>query len=416
MRIGYVCCDRGVPIFGSKGASVHVRELCRALEEAGHEVLIVSPRIGGRRPDRFAPAVVELALEPEDEAACRFLAEDHAGGPAVAREIRSLVYSASLRFRLESLLRDFGADAVYERYALLSTAGASAARALRVPHVLEVNAPLTQEQAAHRGLAFAQTAGELERAVLRGAEHVVAVSGGVAAWLAAQGVDAARISLLPNGVDPSRFEVGAGERAATRARLGLGEAPVIGFLGTLKPWHDVAALIHATALLVRAGLRLRLVVIGDGPERPRLEALARAERLEALTTFVGAVEHDEVPRYLSALDVAAVTYDDTPGFYFSPLKLFEYLAAARPVVAASAGDIGHCIRHGETGLLYAPGNIRALADALLALIVDPDRAARLAQAGREHVRTHHTWAGNAKAVVALAQARAHARAVEAAWA
>jgi glycosyltransferase involved in cell wall biosynthesis len=416
MRIAYVCCDRGVPIFGTKGASVHVRELCRALDEAGHEVLIVSPRTGGRRPLDFGPTVAEVTLEPEDDAVCSFLADDRAVGPTAAREVRALVYSAGLRFRLTSLLRDFGAEVVYERYALLATAGASAARTLRVPHILEVNAPLSQEQAEHRGLAFGHAARELEGATLRGADRVIAVSRAVAGWAAASGVEPARLSVRSNGVDPARFAVGTAERAVMRAQLGVGGAPVIGFLGTLKPWHDVASLIRATAVLVAAGLRVRLVLIGDGPERPRLEGLVRAAGLEPLTTFVGAVAYDDVPRYLSALDVAAVTYEASPGFYFSPLKLFEYLAAEKPVVAAAIGDIEHCIRHGATGLMYAPGDVRALADALLALITDPERASRLAQAGREHVRIHHTWAGNADTVVALAEAAAQDRTREAAWA
>ena len=416
MRIAYVCCDRGVPIFGTKGASVHVRELCSALDAAGHEVLIVAPRTGGRRPDGFRPTLAELTLEPEDEAACSFLADDDAAGPTAAREVRSLVYSAGLRFRLTSLLRDFGADVVYERYALFATAGASAARALGVPHILEVNAPLSQEHAAHRGLAFTHAAREVERAILCGADRVLAVSGGVAAWAETRGVAPARLSVVSNGVDPARFDVRASERAAMRERLGVDDAPVIGFLGTLKPWHDVDSLIRATAMLVRAGLRTRLLVIGDGPERPRLEALARAERVNALTTFVGKVPHDDTPRYLSTLDVAAVTYGHDPGFYFSPLKLFEYLAAARPVVAAAAGDIEHCISHGVTGLLYPPGDIRALADTLLTLVSNPQQATRLAHAGRDHVRAHHTWAGNADRVVAVARAAACDHVQEAVWA
>jgi glycosyltransferase involved in cell wall biosynthesis len=356
--------------------------------------------------------VAELALEPEDEAACSFLADDAAAGPDAAREVRALLYSAGLRFRLASLLRDFGADFVYERYALLATAGSSAARALRIPHVLEVNAPLSDEQAAHRGLAFCHATRQVERATLRGADRVIAVSHGVADWAAKCGVEPMRLSVLSNGVDPARFSVSAAQRAAMRASLGVDGAPVIGFLGTLKPWHDLASLIRATAMLVRAGLRARLLVIGDGPERPRLEALARAENLDALTTFVGAVPHDDVPRYLSALDVAAVTYGTGQGYYFSPLKLFEYLAAARPVVAAAAGDIEHCIRDGVTGLLYPPGDVRVLADALLAVITEPARGRRLAQAGRDPVRAHHTWAANGERVVALAREQVQ----EAAWA
>lgn len=416
MRIAYVCSDFGVPVFGSKGASIHVQELCRALDGLGHEVLIVSPRAGAQRPRDFEPEVLELAVEADDHAAYSLLAADPSAGAAVAREVRALVYAASLRSRLTAVLREFGADVVYERYALLATAGGAAARELGIPHLLEVNSPLSVEQAAHRGLAFAETARGLERALLCRAERVVAVSRALRGWLGEVGVDPARVTILSNGVDPDRFAVGVVARAATRARLGLEDEPVVGFLGTLKPWHDVESLVRAAGFLSRAGMRLHLLVVGDGPDRHRLEALACAEGIGGSTSFVGAVPHDEVPRYLAAFDAAVASYDARPGFYFSPLKLFEYLAAGRPVVAADVGDIGHCIRSGRTGLLYPPGNVRALAEALLELLLDPPRAAALGAAGREHVRAHHTWAANAEAIVDLARAASAERVGVPAWA
>jgi glycosyltransferase involved in cell wall biosynthesis len=100
--------------------------------------------------------------------------------------------------------------------------------------------------------------------------------------------------------------------------------------------------------------------------------------------------------------VAVVPYSAADDFYFSPLKLVEYLAAGRPVVAAAVGEIGHCIRPRETGLLYPPGNERALAVALAELLDDPGGAARLGLSGQEHVRGFHTWEQNAHAVTELA--------------
>jgi glycosyltransferase involved in cell wall biosynthesis len=372
-------------------------------------VLVVSPHAGGRRPDGFSPDVIEIPVDSEDELPCSLLAADPAGGKAAAREVRAMVYAASLRRILPGILGEFRAEAVYERYALLATAGASAARALDVPHLLEVNAPLSEEQVLHRGLAFAQVARGLECAVLRRADRVVAVSSGVRDWLARTGVARERIAVFPNAVDAERFAIPPCERAAARVRLGLGLSPVVGFLGTLKPWHDVASLVRAVGLLSRTGLQIRLLVVGDGPERPALEQLVRVEGVEAATVFAGAVPHEDVPRYLAALDAAVVPYAALPGFYFSPLKLFEYLAAAVPVVAADVGDIGHCIRPGKSGLLYPPGNVRALAEALLALLLDPARATRLAAGGRAHVCAHHTWSQNAAAVVALAEQAAAER-------
>jgi glycosyltransferase involved in cell wall biosynthesis len=178
--------------------------------------------------------------------------------------------------------------------------------------------------------------------------------------------------------------------------------PVVAFAGTLKPWHDPTILVRAVGLLRERGVATRLLVVGDGPQRPAVEDLAREQGLSAALTLTGAVAHDEVPAYLGAADVAAVTYHPETGRYFSPLKLFEYLAAGLPVVAAKLGEIPHCVRAGETGLLYPPGDAQALADALAALLADRELAAALGRAGRAHVLRHHTWAANARALVELA--------------
>lgn len=393
MRIAYVCGDLGIPIFGTKGAAVHVRELCRALARLGNELLILTPRAGGEAPAGFDIPVHEIPAEAD-------------GAPG-AQDVRALAYASALRREALAVLAEFRPDVLYERYSLCGTAGTSLAAELRVPLLLEVNAPLSDEHAAHRGLTDAETAQSLERAIVRSADRVVAVSPWLARWLIGLGVPSGRITVLPNGVDPARFEGAAGAGEAVRARFGLDSRPVVGFLGTLRPWHDVATLVRALARLRRDGPAAVLLVVGEGPEWPQLEALARAEGVDV--AFAGAVPHEDVPSYLAAVDVAVAPYASADGFYFSPLKLVEYLAAARPVVAADAGELGHCVRPGETGLLYPPGDTEALADAIRELLADPARAATFGRAGREHVREEHTWERNARAVTALARIEVEAR-------
>jgi glycosyltransferase involved in cell wall biosynthesis len=402
VRIAYVCTDFGVPVFGTKGASVHVRELARALGALGHEVVLLTPRPGGTPPPGFAPHVAHLELEPPDAALYEALLRDPGAGVPVARELRALLYGSTFRPRALELLRRFRPDVVYERHSLLSQAGAALADALDVPLVVEVNAPLADEQAEHRGLAFAETARGIEREVLTGAAHVVAVSSALRAWLTELGVDPGRIVVLPNGVDAERFTPAPGDRDSVRARLGANGEPLIGFVGSLKPWHDVGGLVDAVAALRRRGRRLKLVVVGDGPQREALERRARRARIDA--TFTGSLEHEEVPAQLAALDVAVAPYSASDGFYFSPLKLVEYLAAGVPVVAADVGDLRHCVRSGETGWPYPPGDVGALADALDSALADRSHAQAIALAGRRHVREEHSWRANAERVVALASA------------
>jgi glycosyltransferase involved in cell wall biosynthesis len=376
VRIAYVSGDLGVPVFGRKGASVHVRELTRALRALGHEVLVLTPRADGERPQGFDVPVVEFAPDPGD------------------REAQRRRHADELCERALPLLQEVAPDAIYERSSLFGTAGLQLARALGVPHLLEVNAPLADEHARYRGRDGAEEARRIERDLVRATDRVIAVSRGVARWLWHVGVDPERIMVLPNGVDADRFRPADG--AAVRAALGL-DGHVVGFVGTLKPWHDVATLIAAVAALPA---RPQLLLVGDGPERARLAEQARAAGVQAVLT--GAIDHDDVPAHLAAVDVAVAPYAPDDGFYFSPLKLVEYLAAARPVAAADVGDIRHCVRPGETGYLYPPGDAPALAAAIDELLADREAAGRLGAAGREHVRAEHTWTATARTVVELA--------------
>jgi glycosyltransferase involved in cell wall biosynthesis len=402
MRIAYLCSDPGVPIHEIKGASVHARELTRALQSLGHEVTVLAIGRGDPTPPGYHVPVVQLEPEPRDETLLALLAEDPAGGTMVAGDVRAMLAATSLHHRALPVLRDFGPDLLYERLAFFGTAGVTVANELGVPHILEVNAPLSEEQAQYRSLAFRETARQLESMVVHAADHVVAVSSLLGQRLVAAGVPPERVSVLSNGVDADRFEYRRAERDAVRVELGLEDVPVVGFLGSLKPWHDVSTLIWAVVLARTRGLDVHLLIVGDGPERERLADLARREGLAGVTRFTGAVPHAAVAAYVSAFDVAVIPYGPAPSFGFSPLKLFECLAAERPVVAAQVGDVGHCIRDGETGLLYPPGDAQALADAIVSLLTDPERAGDMARAGCEHVHDNHTWEGNARVVVELA--------------
>jgi glycosyltransferase involved in cell wall biosynthesis len=390
MRIAYLCTDLGVPVYGNKGASIHVRELSRAVQALGHEVLIVCGRLGGPPPAGFDVPLLEI---PEIQ--LRAPAE---------RAVRAAAYASSLPARALPRLREFAPDVLYERYSLNGTAGLTLAHELEIPHILEVNAPLVEEEQAHRGLTYADSARTLEREILRRADRIAAVSRELQRWLVDLGVEESRISVVPNAVDPERFAVAPEARAVVRRRLGANGTPIVAFVGTLRPWHDPAILVRALGLLRARGDEARLLIVGDGPERRRVEQLASEERVSSLLTFTGSVPHDEVPEYLAAADVAVASYHPDTGRYFSPLKLFEYQAAGLPVVAAELGEIPHCVRGGETGFLYPPGDAEALADALATLIEDRERGAELGRRGREHVVRHHTWEANARAVAELAGA------------
>ncbi|MFQ5528988.1 MAG: glycosyltransferase family 4 protein [Gemmatimonadota bacterium] len=385
MRIAYVCADRGVPIFGTKGCSVHVQESVRALVEAGAEITVFAARRGGEAPaDLRDTRVVELRRRPATDGR--------------AKEREALAANSSLMALLE---RHGPFDAVYERYSLWSHAGMDHAWFYRIPGLLEVNAPLIEEQRTYRGLHDKQTAEWVARCAFGRATDVICVSREVAEHVESFGRRPGHVHVIPNGVDTNRFRPGI--TPAIPARTG---DFTVGFVGTLKPWHGLPDLIEAFARFRGHAPASRLLIVGDGPEYERLEARITQRGLIGSVVLTGAVPHDSVPALLASMDVAVAPYPVLAQSYFSPLKLYEYMASALPVVSSRSGQAADVIRDRENGLLYEPGDVAALSDALLVIHGTPGLAVRLGRAARECVLYDRTWSSVAQEVLALIDARA----------
>src|SRR5262249_9905058 len=294
-------------------------------------------------------------------------------------------------------------DLVYERYSLWSFAAMEYARDSGTPGFLEVNAPLIFEQAEHRTLVDRLAAERVAERVFGAATALLAVSTEVAAYLEKYPGTRRRIHVVPNGVDPNRFP----KRLAPYCPGPPGSFTV-GFVGTLKPWHGLSTLVEAFAMLRRDASNARLLVVGDGPERSRLEANLAQRGLQESAVFTGAVAPHVVPGLLASMDVAVAPYPELANFYFSPLKVYEYMAAGLPIVASRVGQLGELLRHEETGLLCPPGDAPALAAALERLRSDGDLRKRLGSASRATAFQKHTWAAVARRIISLAQLEAAA--------
>ncbi|MBI1796797.1 MAG: glycosyltransferase [Candidatus Eisenbacteria bacterium] len=202
------------------------------------------------------------------------------------------------------------------------------------------------------------------------ATHVTAVSRAVARSAEALGVAPERITVIPNGVDASRY--------APREAAPNGQVPVIGSVGCLAPRKDYATLIDALAQLDRSGRRFRALLVGDGPERAALEARARERGLGDRITFAG--ERRDVADLLSTMDVFVLSSREEG----IANALLEAMAAGRAVVATAVGGTPEVMAGGETGWLVPPGSPERLAEAIDQAL-DPGEAARRGQAARRAV-------------------------------
>jgi glycosyltransferase involved in cell wall biosynthesis len=299
--------------------------------------------------------------------------------------------------QLPSVLKRFGPfDFVYERYSLWSHAGMDYAQAESIPGLLEVNAPLIEEQSRHRVLVDRAAAELVAFRAFTGASHLLAVSSEVAGYLT-QFAPARRVHVVPNAIDPDRF---AGELIPSRpAPPGIF---TVGFVGSLKRWHGLDILVKAFALLCAKTGGNRLLIVGEGPEGSRLEAMVREQGVAEFTELAGRVDPQEIPALLASMDVGVAPYPPMDRFYFSPLKVYEYMAAGITPVASRLGQLDGLIEHGANGMLCAAGDSSSLASTLVHLRLEPQLRRTLGQAAREKVLRDHTWDRVADRILTIA--------------
>jgi len=208
----------------------------------------------------------------------------------------------------------------------------------------------------------------------------------------------ARVIELEWGADTERFFPGATGRVPFTKEPGTILAV---FSGAFRAWHGATQLVDAVKLLHERGLdAFRAVFLGDGPERPAAMAAAAGD---PRFVFAGAISHDDVPAALAAADIGVAPFDIARhpplalGFYWSPLKVFEYMASGLPVVAPALPRLGALVADGVEGRLYEPATPDSLAGAL-ATLADPARRAQLGTAARARAVRDYSWDAHCRAL------------------
>ena len=407
MRILYLCTDPGIDLMSQGGGSIHIRAFVSALRHLNHEVTVTchaasnestDARNGSRDLLPLRLGKWNRALASSIRGANRLAGSRGRYHPDLVRGLHNLT-----AFRLAARhVRAHRPNFIYERNSLWGVTGLWLARKYSLPLVLEVNAPLAYEQKQYRGLTFSSLAEWTERMIWCGADLIVVVSESLRRHLQEAGVRPERIRVLPNAVDANLFHNRL-DGEPVRKRFHLGSRFVVGFLGTFKQWHGADLLMEAFQRLHQGDPDMHLLLVGDGPLRESLQEKIRQAGLEHEVTLAGKVTHQEVPLYLATMDVAVAPYPDLSKFYFSPLKLFEYMAAGRAIVASRLGQVAEVIVDGESGLLFKPGDVEDLVRCIRRLREDSRLRLALGKQASMTSRSY-TWSKNASQVVAWVEA------------
>lgn len=355
--------DLGVP----RGESVHVRELTRNWAALGHSVRLVT-----------------------------------AGGAASMAERNVRAGSTFSQILQGRRLARRWADVIYERR--LSPKVSWAASALTgVPFVVEVNGVLEDElRWTGRAASDSSLRRLFRRRMFQAASRIVAVSRGIHDDVVARyALDPHKVEVIPNGANTDLFR--PQDLAACRKELRIpADARIVCFTGNLIPWQGVDLLVRACAAVRHEVPRLELLLVGGGEALGELRLLASNLRIAEAVRFAGPVPYEKVPTFVNAADACVAPF--RKGRKASPIKVFEYLACGKPVVASDADEIGDFVRSCSGGIVVPPDDEAALVDALQQLLHDPVRARAMGDRGREAVLRTASWRATAQRVAAVLQA------------
>jgi glycogen synthase len=312
----------------------------------------------------------------------------------IAREANEMW---ALTRRLAALVRAERPDILHAHSPVLNALPALAVgRRFGLPVVYEVRA-LWEDAAVDLGLS--RDGGARYRAtrwvdtrMMKRASGIVVLCEALRDEIIARGIPPARLTVVPNAVDPHLLLAGAGGGDDRRRSLGLEGRTVLGFIGSYYAYEGLDALLEAGAMLRASVPNLAILLVGGGPEEARLRQLAAERGLGETVVFVGRVKLQEVSSYYRAIDICVfprrrMRLTDL----VTPLKPLEAMAHLKPVVASSVGGHRELVRASETGYLFAPDDAAALASCLRTVIADPEGRARIAANGRRFVETERNW-------------------------
>jgi glycosyltransferase involved in cell wall biosynthesis len=371
----------GPPFFhpdSSEGPSIHINSTIKAFQDSGCEVIAFVGSGNKKIVNRVGPSHL----------------------PPFARYVRkTLIDFAELVYSLFQFIRInwqiSKPDLIYERYSLFSWTGLALKRKWKIPHYVEFNDPGIEIRNKYFGRSMLEPVSNLifNRLVFE-TEAVIAVSRTIASKLISRGVSEKKIHIVPNGVSPDSFDADKCDSNMVRKKYDLQNALVIGFVGGLTPWHGVNYLVEAAKYILAEQSESKFLIVG-GAENSVSELKKMANMNGVLDRFIctGWIKHEDIASHLAAMDIVVAPYApmESTSIYFSPLKVFEYMAMGKPVVASRIDQLSEIFDDGNEIILFEPGNVKELTGAILKLASNPILRHELGSNARKKVLETYTW-------------------------
>ncbi len=375
---------------GAEG--VHIAYVIKGFQELGYHVQVISP--SGKEPMETAggnPFAIKKGLK------ARVLGFLSRNLPQSMFEILEIIYNAEAYLKIKTAIQTTQIKFIYERYAFFSVAGSYLAEKFEIPFVVEANEIAGYKRV--RRQCFVGLAQRMEQKIFDRATAILVVSEFLKEEIKKLDIDSKKIFVIPNAVDPKEFSLNISPESLKK-RFGVpSETVTFGFIGWFVAWHNIELLIDVFAEVAQ-GRKVLLFLVGDGVLKEELLKRIRAKGVEDKVIFTGAVPYKQIPEYISLMDICVIPGSNE---YRSPIKLFEYMAMAKAVVAPRLKPIESIVTHEQEGMLFEPDNADSLRKIFLKLLPSTETRRRLGENARRKILEHHTWLHNAQRVVDIVE-------------
>jgi len=315
----------------------------------------------------------------------------------VLKDLYKIFYNFQFYLKYLPLFKREKPDFIYERWSAFHFMTAFFAKRMRIPYILEVNAPPVDIRWFTKTY-FLPLITFIQKKLVEKADAVIVVSNYIKQYFINKGLPPEKIFVLPNAVDIDIFNEKRCNRDI-RSEYGLPkDVIVIGFVGSMKKYHGVKVLIEASIKVVEKRKNVHFLLVGSFNENNNYTEFLKTRKMTNFFTITGGVPFIDVPEYISAMDICVVPQAD---IYMSPIKIFEYGAMGKPVIAPRIGPVEEVINDGKEGLLITPGHPDELAKKILTLISNPQLEKKIGRNLKKEVYTYHTWRKNALKVIEI---------------
>ncbi|MBN8703566.1 MAG: glycosyltransferase family 4 protein [Bacteroidetes bacterium] len=396
MKILYYSSHPQLSLYAQSGPGTHIREMINAFQELGHDVLPVI--MGGDKPLQTNQKHISQKESGLKKAIKKIVPKKIW---RTLKEYKLLQFDKAAEKLLHDKIVEFNPDIVYERGAYLQTSGLNVLKLFpHIKHVTEINAPYLEEMLQFEGVdtLLKKKAITAESRQIKESTLVSVVSTPLKKHYSQYTQTTDKIVVVPNAINEILINIDVVLQEKIRNQYRLSNKTVIGFVGSIFPYHGVDLLIESFAALLPKHPQIALLIVGDGQILPDLKKLTQSLHIEQHVHFTGSVKHTDVFSHINCMDITILAKTN---YFCSPVKIFEYGVLEKAIVSISTSAIQDVLTHKKNAFLIPSASKNELTDAISYLLSNPEEARRLGRKVKQDILSNHTWIKNAQTILHL---------------